>query len=239
MEFDTLPSTNLYALDLLSSKHPPEGTAVITAHQTAGRGQMGTTWESNREENLTVSIIFRPVFLPVKKQFQLNKSISLAIFQLVNEYFPGRVSIKWPNDILVDERKICGILIQNGVQGKRLQWSVVGLGINVNQRLFGEHLDRATSFIREGGVWVDLKDLRNQLFAKLDYAYQQLRSNDKSLDELYLNALYRLGIPTNFTLLNGETFMGVIRQVDDIGRLVIEDQSLEKRHFNLKEISYQ
>lgn len=186
-----------------------------------------------------VSVIFRPVFLPVERQFQLNKSMSLAVYQLIDEYFPGRVSIKWPNDILIDNRKTCGILIQNGIQGKRLQWSVVGLGINVNQQLFEEHLDRATSFIREGGVRVDLKDLRDHLFLKLDHAYQQLKSNDISLDELYLNALYRLGIPTNFTLLSGETFTGVIRNVDDLGRLVIEDGSRGKRHFNLKEISYQ
>ncbi|MCB0669270.1 MAG: biotin--[acetyl-CoA-carboxylase] ligase [Saprospiraceae bacterium] len=237
-EYDTLPSTNSYAIELLNREKPQEGTVISARYQSAGRGQMGTTWESNPGENLMLSVILRPVFLALSDQFKLNKAVSLAVCKMIGEYFPGKVSIKWPNDIYLDDRKICGILIQNGVQGKKLQWSVVGIGININQEVFGTHLHKVTSFVRESSGKFDLPEIRDRLFTCLDHYYHLLVHNPDPLDKEYINALYRLGIPTAFYNTRGEQFTGTIKKVDIQGRLVVEDDNQQLLHFNLKEIIY-
>ncbi|MCB0688858.1 MAG: biotin--[acetyl-CoA-carboxylase] ligase [Saprospiraceae bacterium] len=236
--FDCLPSTNQYAIELLASANPPEGTVIAAKYQSAGRGQMGTHWESESGMNLLLSVILRPQFLSVEEQFTLNKAISLAVLAVLDSYFPNRIAIKWPNDIYIDQGKICGILIQNGISGKKLQWTVVGIGLNVNQIGFSNATNNATSMARELGQQVDLIDLRKKLFYQLDLYYSKLKSGDPVLNELYARSLYRAGIPTTFTDNRGEIFTGTIERVDKQGKLVIKSGT-EIKHFNLKEISYQ
>lgn len=237
-EFDTLDSTNVYAIELLSRENPPEGTVILTRYQSEGRGQMGTRWESEPGANLMLSVILKPLFLPVVDQFELNKAISLAVHRLVSTYFPTRAAIKWPNDIYIGHRKVSGILIQNGVQGKKLQWTVAGIGLNINQKDFGKHLHKATSFTLENATHHDLTVLRDQLFSHLDHFYRLLRDRQTVVNQQYLQALYRLGVPTNFTTVYGDQFTGSIETVDLQGRLVVRDLNQKLLYFNLKEINY-
>ena len=119
IEVPSVNSTNEYAPTLLSKSKPPEGTVISTQDQYAGRGQIGSSWESQPGKNISLSIILYPIFLPIAQQFLLNQCISLAIFDLADKYFPKKTEIKWPNDIYVKGKKVAGILIQNTISGSQ------------------------------------------------------------------------------------------------------------------------
>ncbi len=237
-EFESLPSTNLHAVELLASSEPDEGTVILAGYQSAGRGQMGTHWVSFPGLNLTLSVILHPGFLEVKDQFYLNKAISLAVFELVKQYSPKQVAIKWPNDIMIEGRKIAGILIQNGVQGKRWIWAVAGIGLNINQKEFPSELSNATSLGAETNLSFDLLIVRAKLFQLLDDFYRALREDHKALDLYYREALYRRNKETTFVQPSGDELYGSIQDVDSLGRLIIKDLNGQHRLFSLKEIAY-
>src|ERR1043165_9220886 len=134
-------STNSYAIELLKNVNAIEGTVVYTHKQTQGKGQRGNSWIAEPQRNTTLSLILRPVFLNSKNTFYLSKITALALHDLLTEILDvGQfdIKIKWPNDILVNSKKIAGVLIENSILNEHLQWSVIGIGINVNQDNFGE-----------------------------------------------------------------------------------------------------
>lgn len=145
IHLDRVDSTNTYLKELLNSdKRPNEGLLVFAEDQFAGKGQLGATWKSELGENIAVSILFSPTFLEPKQIFYFNKAIALAVRDCV-EYFMGKqpeqkikVSIKWPNDILVGDRKVAGVLIENIFRANTIENSIVGIGINVNQEFIKE-----------------------------------------------------------------------------------------------------
>ena len=106
MQFDELDSTNSYAIELLSKNKPSEGTVISAWNQAKGRGQIGSSWESEAGKNLTISLILYPTFLPIKQQFLLNQAISLSIYDFISRFIKNGVSIKWPNDILLNGKKV-------------------------------------------------------------------------------------------------------------------------------------
>ena len=126
-------STNDSALSILGSNDVFEGTTIITSRQTSGKGQKGNRWQSEPGKNLTFSIILKPGFLDVKQQFKLNFAVSLGIFDFLSSFFKSHVKIKWPNDIYYKDSKIAGILIENSIRSMKMQHSIVGVGLNVNQ----------------------------------------------------------------------------------------------------------
>ena len=129
-------STNSYLRELIMrEKEQPEGTVVITDYQTAGRGQKGNSWESERGKNLTFSILLHPNHIPPGKQFILSQLISIAIVGVLKKY-DRHFTIKWPNDIYWKEKKIAGMLIEVDLTGSSLSNAIIGIGININQRHF-------------------------------------------------------------------------------------------------------
>lgn len=238
-EFPSLASTNSYAIDLLAKTKPAEGTVISASFQTAGRGQIGSSWHSDAGHNLLLSIILYPTFLAVRRQFSLTRAIALAVADTVRHFAPpARVAVKWPNDVYLNERKAAGILIQNSLAGGYLQWSVVGIGLNVNQDDFPTELDSATSLRLTTGENFDLTDVRAQLFAHVEQRYLQLRAGDASLQTDYLTSLYRLGHRGNFQRADGSPFTGVIEGVGEDGHLLVAtNRGLES--FGLKEIIFQ
>ena len=151
-------STNDSARELLLQHDTSEGTVVITDNQTAGKGQRGNSWFSAEGANLTMSLIMKPNFLTVSKQFYLNMISSLAVKRVLNDRLPDAHSqVKWPNDVLLNNRKVCGILIENGIKRQFLEYSVVGIGLNVNQKAFG--LATATSMSNEIGIAFSLQSV--------------------------------------------------------------------------------
>lgn len=237
-EYDSLPSTNARAIQLLSETTLPEGAVIAAGYQSDGRGQMGNRWQSAAGLNLMLSVIFRPVSLPVSRLFDLNKAVSLAVFDLVRQLVRGQTSVKWPNDIVVQNRKISGILIQNGVQGQQVHWSVAGIGLNVNQQDFPPELPNATSLALESSRTYELMEVRTRLFLLLDHYYSLLHADNGSLDVPYRNNLYRRGTETIFNHQAQGAFTGIIEDVDSLGRLIIRQQEGGRGFYNLKEISY-
>src|ERR1700739_639940 len=127
-------STNSYLQSILREQQLAEGAVVSTGFQSAGRGQVGAVWESGRDQNMMLSVLLYPKFLNAGEQFLISKTIALAVKDFILIFLPDRnIKIKWPNDILVSGQKICGILIENGLKGERIEYSIVGMGINVNE----------------------------------------------------------------------------------------------------------
>jgi BirA family transcriptional regulator, biotin operon repressor / biotin---[acetyl-CoA-carboxylase] ligase len=245
VDLPEVPSTNAYAQALLSESRPPAGTVVTTFHQTAGRGQIGSHWESEPGKNISLSAIFRPDFIEAKDQFQLNQCISLAVLDLVKNCLPDQpVSIKWPNDIYVGSRKIAGILIQNSLINTQIRSTVAGIGININQTRFASNPPNPTSLRLESGHDFPLDDLVPLLCEHLERRYLQLKAGKiVPLQHDYLRHLYRFGQLANYQRTSGPTgasepvFQGTITGIDEMGRLRVEvDSRIEC--FDLKEIRF-
>jgi BirA family biotin operon repressor/biotin-[acetyl-CoA-carboxylase] ligase len=116
---EQLDSTNLHALQLIKDTNPSGGTVVMALNQTEGRGQQTNAWESESSKNLTISLILRPDFIKAQDQFQISMIISLGVRDYLSAYSES-VSVKWPNDIYVGDKKIAGILIEHSIMGASL-----------------------------------------------------------------------------------------------------------------------
>jgi BirA family transcriptional regulator, biotin operon repressor / biotin---[acetyl-CoA-carboxylase] ligase len=228
-------STNTLALQISQSKAANEGTVVITNNQTAGRGQRGNTWESAAGMNLTFSVIFTPGFLEPKEQFQLTVVTSLAICDFLETKCKVPVSIKWPNDILIEGKKIAGILIENQVQGSRITYAIVGIGLNINQT--GFQYGSATSLKAVTDSGHQLEAILHEVLQLLEVRYLQLKQQKKTmLGNAYLSKLYLKDHPHVFTS-NNKRVEGIIRGVDNTGRLCLESEGV-LQYFGNKEIAF-
>ena len=234
IQLDNVDSTNAYAINLLRTGSVVNGTVVLAHHQHNGRGQRSNTWTTEPGKNLTCSIILLPD-LPAKDSFYLNVVTALAIRKSLED-LGLNAKIKWPNDILIGEKKVCGILIENQISGDKISNSVVGIGLNVNQDNF-THLPQGTSIKRALNNAVEIQDVFDQVYGYLDFYYNLLcESNFELLLKHYYQHLYLLGIPSRFKDELGE-FEGVILGIDDFGRLLVQRGS-EKKSYQIKEIAY-
>ena len=234
-ELDQLPSTNKYATEMLSKSNPAEGTVISTYNQYDGRGQIDSSWESAPNRNFSISVILYPNFLQPTQQFELNKAISLGVCSFLTEQLKSKVHIKWPNDLYVSDKKIGGILIQNSISSNQIKSSIIGIGINVNQKIF-KHAPNATSLSLQANKFFDLNTLRIKLFAALEYYYIMLKAGSfKSLHEEYLENLLNYKIEALYQNTKGERFLGTVVGVDDFGKILIVINGVE-RTFNIKEI---
>ena len=228
-------STNTLAAELSQNTGTLEGSVVVTDRQSAGRGQRGNAWETEAGKNLTFSVILKPSFLGVTDQFNLTIVTSLAVQALLTELLSKEVKIKWPNDILVEDKKICGILIENSVRGDFIQHSIIGIGLNVNQNSFS--LKTATSMNLISNKQFDVHQLLTFLLEKLESYYLQLRSGMRDgLLSRYLLNLYWMGEERAFEV-GGQEVKGMIEGVDKAGRLIIKHPK-KIQSYDLKEISF-
>lgn len=226
-------STNDIARDLTKNGHFIEGMVVITDDQTAGRGQMGNSWESKAHQNLTFSLVFRPTFIPVQSQFKLTMVIALGLVEYLDSLQTG-FQIKWPNDIYFEDKKIAGILIQNTIGGGLLENAVAGIGLNVNQMDF--HYSSATSLRLILDREFQLTEVLESLCLAVEKRYLQLKKGKTDVIKSdYLNRL--LGYQASRVFHDGEAFNGKIIDVEDNGRLVLE--SLDGiRYYDFKEVRF-
>jgi len=171
--FDSLSSTNDLALGL----DAPEGTVIMAAEQTAGKGRLGRKWSSPPGEGLYLTIVLRPP-LPPDKMWQMAVVISLAACEAIREVAGLDAKIKWPNDILIGGRKVCGILIEGRQSAAGSQQSVVaGIGINVNNQGFPPELN-ATSLALELGRPIPIFEVEEALLSRLEFRYEQFLADD-------------------------------------------------------------
>lgn len=227
-------STNSLASELALNK-TADGTVVITANQTAGRGQRGNTWLVEPGMNFTFSLVLFPKFLAVKDQFFLHRFVSLSLTDYLENYFGDEPKIKWPNDILIKGKKVCGILIENQLSGIQLTQSIIGIGLNVNQKEFD--LPSASSMTALSGKQFDLKVELEKLLHALERRYLQLKQGKTTeLNRDYLNKMYWRD-EFHFFSSYEEKFEGKIIGTNETGRLQIEvDKTI--RTFDVKEVSY-
>jgi BirA family transcriptional regulator, biotin operon repressor / biotin---[acetyl-CoA-carboxylase] ligase len=228
-------STNSLTSEMALQTNLPEGTVVITSNQTAGRGQRGNTWDTLPGMNLTFSILLKPTFLPIRNQFYLTIVTSLAVVDFLNTQAVSHAKIKWPNDVLVNKRKISGILIENSIQRVSLQQSIVGIGLNINQIDFAQ--SSATSLLQVAHKTYVLNEALNSLLEKFEKRYLQLREGKwGELKKEYMDNLFGLREQRSF-ISNNKEFDGTIEEVSERGELVVLKDS-KKIAFGMKEIQF-
>jgi BirA family biotin operon repressor/biotin-[acetyl-CoA-carboxylase] ligase len=237
----SVDSTNTYLWELVSKTNPTEGTAVWADTQTAGRGQIGSRWESKAGENLTVSFLFIPRFVQVQAQFVLNQIASLAVRDTLLLYglAPELVRIKWANDVYVGHKKIAGILIENVLQAPQLKYTVIGIGLNINQLEFSPDLSKATSLQIETRVPQLVEHVLSDLCLCLERRYLQLRAGKyTTILADYLACLYQYQtLATYFIPSQNRQIVGKIVGISDIGKLIIATET-ETLYFAIKEIQF-
>jgi len=145
IKIDAIDSTNSYLKKLATNGTINSYTVVVAKHQTAGRGQMGTLWVSEANKNLTFSFLIKFNSFKSTSQFYLSMAVSLGVLLAVNAVVKSSFFIKWPNDILADKDKVAGILIENTLRGNFIKQSVIGIGLNVNQKNFSKSIGNVTS----------------------------------------------------------------------------------------------
>ena len=230
IHLDSVESTNDYALKLIAKSNPINGTVISSDFQTHGKGQRDKNWQSIKKMNLLLSVILFPVYLTAGKQFYLSMMTSTALISFFETFFNReRLSIKWPNDIYIDDKKICGILIQNNIKGQTIDSTVIGIGINVNQKSFHPSLPNPTSLSSETDLDYDLEDLKSILFNHLNKQLFLLNHDSLStLKENYESRLYKKGRISRISFKDG-TIEGTILGVEPDGRLLVNAGGALKR----------
>jgi len=211
-------STNEIAANLVGNGLE-EGMVVITDDQTHGKGQRGNYWESEPYANLTFSLALKPTFLLLQNQFRLTQVISLSIASVVQEKVSSIVKIKWPNDIYVNNKKLGGILIQNNVKGKELEFSIIGIGLNLNQAVFAN--PKAISLFNLTQKTFDNNSVLNEIIYSISNMYNELKKgNYKHINEEYQKLLFAKEEVKTFE--TNIRFSGKIIGTDQIGRLLVQ-----------------
>jgi BirA family biotin operon repressor/biotin-[acetyl-CoA-carboxylase] ligase len=174
---DTVDSTNNYAMAKVHAGLSKHGNAYFSSHQTAGKGQRGKQWETSIGVNIALSIVLELTTLNAAQQFQLSAAVALGCFDFFSKYAGDETTIKWPNDIFWRDRKAGGVLIENIFHGKDWRFSIVGIGINVNQVFFDEALINAVSLKQITGKFFDLGSLAKELHMSVLKRVNQLEKN--------------------------------------------------------------
>lgn len=238
LEFEELESTNAFLMVHAGGASYPEGTVVQAKYQTQGRGQHGKSWSSAPGMNLMLSILLAPSWMEVKRQWVINACIAVAVADWVSGLLPRhQVKIKWPNDIMVDGRKLAGILLQNTLRGQQWQWCVAGIGLNVHQTHWEDPSVRATSLgLLDKGHW-ELTALRDGLLSSVEQHYLRCKGGDTYRQE-YLQYLYKRGEYTRFYDRKTQAYlMGVPMGVSTGGHLLLEAQG-EQLEYGFQEIQW-
>lgn len=236
IKLDAIDSTNSYMRKLIGDKDVADYTIVMAKNQTHGRGQMGTVWDSDNGKNLMFSVFKDLRHHDVEFPFYISMAISLAILKAFKTLNIPDLCIKWPNDILSADKKICGILIENVIKNK-LNSTIIGIGINVNQTDF-KNLPKASSLKNITGIHYNLDEIL-QLIINYTKEYSKLLQQGKYdfVKNEYESNLFRKNKPSTFKDDEGILFSGFIKGVTKYGKLqvTLEDEIVKK--FDLKEIS--
>ncbi|HEV9036681.1 MAG TPA: biotin--[acetyl-CoA-carboxylase] ligase [Puia sp.] len=230
-----MDSTNNYAMALAKTGKAGHGTLVFAHDQRAGKGQRGRNWESTPGENIVLSAVLEPVAFPPSAAFGLSAAVALACHDLFSRYAgPESVTIKWPNDIYWNDRKAGGILIEN--QFKGMQWilAIAGMGININQVVFGVAARTPVSLRQISGRTFDVPALARELGDFLDRRYSEWEAGGVQI-EAYNRVLYRRGQEVQLKKDNA-VFRTKVEGVSPRGELVTRD--VLERRFNFGEVEW-
>ena len=215
---DEVGSTSTWLASNLTSDME-SGYIVAARSQTAGRGQRGNGWEAEPGKNLSFSLLLRPDGIEARRQFFISQAVALGITDALRHLLPGHeVLIKWPNDIYVGNRKICGILIENSLAGQRIAHSIAGIGINVNQEQFLSDAPNPVSVIQLTGKSTELEPLLRKV---VDNIGVYMKLDAATVHKLYIGSLWgRRGTHYRETA-TGRTFVADITGIGPMGHMTL------------------
>ncbi|WP_309640647.1 biotin--[acetyl-CoA-carboxylase] ligase [Flavobacterium sp.] len=235
VKLDAIDSTNDFLKDLTRQQMAENFTVVTAENQTKGKGQMGAVWNSEVGKNLIMSVLIKDFILDSKDVFNLNIVVSLAVIKSLESLNIPKLSIKWPNDIMSDHKKIGGILIENSFKSDNSIDSIVGIGLNVNQIHF-ENLPQASSLALQTNTVFDKDVLLHLIVDNLKSTLKSWNTAAVSLKENYTNRLFNKGVLMPFQKPDQSIFMGMISGVTATGQLeMLSDQGLPL-DFDVKEV---
>ena len=233
---EKVDSTNNYAMAMVQNGEANSGDCIFAIEQNSGKGRHGNTWKSQKGENILISVIVQMQWLQVMQQFRLSVCASLACYDLFSKYTKENIKIKWPNDIFLNDSKAGGILIENVIKGNLWQWSVIGIGLNINQQNFKENKLKATSLGQITAKHYDVIQLAHELHNNVLTRLDALRTDNfsKMLDEYNKNLFGR----NKKVRLKKENivFETVIKKVSDTGELITKDAI--ERNFSFDEVKW-
>ncbi len=238
IELDVVDSTNNYASKLVAEMEVLEGTVLIAHFQGEGKGQRGNVWTSEPGKNLTFSLVLKPKKVSPSEAFVISKIVSLAICKYLETVVEEDVFIKWPNDIYVGEKKICGILIENQFKGKNFENAIIGIGLNVNQTNF-QNLPRVTSLILELKKELELRSVLEVLLKSIEIFYLRFqREGISEIHEEYLTNLLFIDEMRRYKTSQGK-IIGKIVNVLSNGKVEIETKEGQLFNFDIKELAFE
>ncbi|MCQ2206631.1 MAG: biotin--[acetyl-CoA-carboxylase] ligase [Paludibacteraceae bacterium] len=242
LHLDSVTSTNDVLLKLLSedSSNIPEGMLVYADEQTKGRGQVGNHWESEKGKNLLASIAVFPDFLPADRQFIITQVGALAVVDFLTKFVGlDHVSVKWPNDVYVGDKKISGTLNEAMLIGRSIAYVVLGVGINLNQLHFSDYPLNPVSAIHYTKTEFDVSKAAVLFRQCLMMRYMQLANGEESqLRDDYMRVLYRKSGYYPYKDENGILFSARIIAVHPAGELELELENGEHKLYLFKQVSY-
>ena len=229
-------STNNHLRRLLDKEQLPEGSLVVTDFQTAGKGQVGNSWESEAGENLMFSILLYPDFIPANRQFLISQIASLSVKETLDAY-TDFIQVKWPNDIYWKDRKICGMLIENDLSGQLLYCSIIGIGLNLNQSLFRSNAPNPISLTQITGKKYDREEVLNR-FLRIFFQYYclLLQEKEEEVRTAYMQALYHGEGYHRYRDGQGQ-FEARIQAIEPTGHLILQLRDGEQRRYAFKEVT--
>lgn len=236
IKLSRIDSTNRYAQDLAKNGLLHNGAIISATEQFSGKGQRGSSWHAIAGKNLTISLFLKPSFLKANQQFLLSQCIALAVFDCVKLYCNSEIYIKWPNDILINDKKTAGILIENSLKNDTIDYSIIGIGLNINQSEF-ENLPQATSLKLQTGKELSIDDVLNNLCKQIEKRYLQLNKDSTAVQKNYLENLYRYKRFANYHY-KGSIVLTQIINIDDSGKLILEKENGELLICDLKEVAF-
>lgn len=239
IKLNAIDSTNSFLKDLVLNSDVENLTTVVTKNQTSGRGQTDAKWHSEPFKNLTFSTFVAFSDFKIEHKKYLNFAISLAVYEVLATKNITKLAIKWPNDIMSANQKICGILIENTFIGSTIKNSVIGIGLNVNQTNFPKYLNNTTSLKLETGLHFSLNELLYEILESIKTQIHLLESKKLALlEKKYLKVLYKKNTPTMFKDSQGKIFMGKITDISIDGNLLIELEDETIKEFGIKEVRF-
>jgi len=236
IKVDATESTNSLAREWFNTNRNNSPICIVASDQTSGRGQRGAKWVSNAGENLTFSVIYPKPCIAISDQFLISAAVGLQIIKALKLIKINNLKLKWPNDIMADNYKIGGVLIENILQNNVITASIIGIGLNINQVHFPD-LPKAASIKNLTGTIYSIDEVLSMILEKLD---DMILSNDnsffKNVHEDYEAGLFRRNKASTFQLKDGSFIVGIILGVDHSGLLKLKVEDEEIRTFDLKEL---
>jgi BirA family transcriptional regulator, biotin operon repressor / biotin---[acetyl-CoA-carboxylase] ligase len=217
--FTSINSTNKHAMEQISLGLAAHGQGFAALYQTNGQGQHGKNWAAQAGKNLLITVIANTSAIPIANMPLFNMHIAIQVYQFVKTFIPDNIAIKWPNDIIVNDRKAAGILIENKIVGSVWQWAVIGVGININQTVFTE--GKPISLKQVCNQTFNLQQLQNQFYTHLCQAINNLRQLSwQNILATYNALLYKKDSQITL-LLNNEPTNVIIKSVNANGQLIV------------------